>query len=130
MLGLKEIIAEGQEAERKARKLKLEPIALKSPVTVDSIRKMPFLGDLDRTHNYYQVNVQRYLPNYPYKWFFVDSSGFGRDDESALSVTKFVDTLNTLIKEHGNIFGIGIAESGQFQVHIALYVKQNYFGKV
>jgi hypothetical protein len=49
-------------------------------------------------------------------WYFVDSSGFGRADESALTLDAFASIL---IEGHG----YGIIEAGQFQVVIGEYEK-------
>ena len=49
-------------------------------------------------------------------YLFVDSSGFGRSGEGALSAQEFVD----YIYEHDE-FGYGIVEAGQFQVVVATY---------
>jgi len=61
---------------------------------------------------------------YSYAWFFVDSSGFGGDNEPALSATELQRALRFLLLNHDASFGIGIREAGQFQVHIGLYVRK------
>jgi hypothetical protein len=45
---------------------------------------------------------------------FVDSSGYGADDEGALTMAQFIDTIRTL----GAGYAYGIEETGQFQVNI------------
>ena len=47
---------------------------------------------------------------------FVDQSGFGMDDEPALSINQF---LNKVKKG----FGYGIGETGQFQLYIHVFEK-------
>ncbi len=54
--------------------------------------------------------------------WFCDSSGFGSDDEPALSVRQ----LKTKLIEHVECtkqYGYAIVEAGQFQVHIGVFEK-------
>lgn len=48
--------------------------------------------------------------------YFVDSSGFGEDNEPALSLRRFVEKL-----EPG--FGYAVTEAGQFQVYVEKFHK-------
>ena len=52
-------------------------------------------------------------------YLFVDSSGFGRDDEPALSVKEFVQ----YVYDHDDL-AYAIVETGQFQVVIATYARK------
>ena len=49
---------------------------------------------------------------------FVDSSGLGEDNEPALSVRRFLDTVRANMP-HG--YGYGVVEAGQFQVYVQAY---------
>ena len=53
---------------------------------------------------------------------FADSSGFGRDDEMALSVNQFERRLQELLKEHGPMTA-KITNAGMFQVYVGLFKK-------
>ena len=50
--------------------------------------------------------------------FMVDSSGFGADDEPALSVQRFKMKLTHDLDKG---YGYAIVESGQFQVYVQAY---------
>ena len=74
-----------------------------------------------------QADVQKFLPDYPYKWFFVDSSGQLTSDGISLTRDEFRKLLAVYQKEArtaGYEVGVGIAEVGQFQVHVASYLRK------
>lgn len=54
---------------------------------------------------------------------FVDSSGFGQEDEPALTIPKFKSELTRLINENGGAVYTVIREAGQFQVNLGVYKK-------
>lgn len=56
------------------------------------------------------------------KELFVDNSGFGLDDELALTQNQFKKELENLLKEHGQLTA-KITNAGQFQVYIGLFKK-------
>jgi len=70
----------------------------------EGIRKCKIVGNGD-IFGYELVNT-----------YFVDSSGFGADDEPALTFNKFLDKVKV-----GYFYGI--REAGQFQVYIGEYKK-------
>ena len=51
---------------------------------------------------------------------FVDSSGFGRPNERALTQEQFLSRLETLVQEHGPL-AIAIVSEGQFQVYVRVW---------
>lgn len=53
---------------------------------------------------------------------FADSSGFGADNEMALSVSQFERRVQELLKEHGTLTA-KITDVGQFQVYVGLFKK-------
>lgn len=53
---------------------------------------------------------------------FVDSSGFGSENEPALTVSQFEKRLAELLNEHKSLHAF-ITNAGQFQVYITLYKK-------
>ena len=97
----------------------------------ESVR-IPHLGDRPAIRHPFgppmwkRADVRDFLPTYPYKWFFVDSSGMGEEGEAALTVDGFRQLLiefQAKVREDGYELGLGIAEAGQFQVHVAAYVR-------
>jgi len=55
------------------------------------------------------------------KEFFVDSSGFGADDEPALTVTQFERDLLNEIEDSGGVVYSSITRAGQFQVYVGIF---------
>lgn len=53
---------------------------------------------------------------------FADSSGFGQDDEPALSVNQFERRIAELVREHGTLTA-KITGQGMFQVYVGLFKK-------
>jgi hypothetical protein len=53
---------------------------------------------------------------------FTDSSGFGADDEMALSVSQFERKIKELLQAHGKLTA-KITGVGQFQVYVGLFKK-------
>lgn len=51
---------------------------------------------------------------------FTDSSGFGHDDEPALSVNQFESRVQELLQEHGKLTA-KITNVGMFQVYVGLF---------
>jgi hypothetical protein len=98
-----EMQAENDEHYRKAKKAKAQPYIAKTDGD-EGVFKMPFLGV--------------YLPK---GWesiavHFVDSSGWGSENEPALTVKKFLK----LVKK-GN--GYSLRSAGQFQVYVNEFKK-------
>lgn len=94
--------------ERAARKAKgKRPFVLKSMEQLKRFPPFPFpnFGDY-RPEGWVLVET-----------WFVDSSGFGEDDEPALSVRQF---LNKLVVGHG----YAVIEAGQFQVYVGEFAKE------
>jgi len=107
MLSLEQIEAEAREAVKRAAKKNLTPFIVEKE-DLDNMPPFPFpfLGD--------------YVPKgwKQTKEYFVDSSGFGKEGEPALSVSQFTDRL---------IVGRGyaITQMGQFQVYVGEYTKED-----
>lgn len=53
---------------------------------------------------------------------FADSSGFGQDDEYALSVSQFEQRTKELLREHGTLTA-KITGQGMFQVYVGFFKK-------
>ena len=101
MYDLKQIIAMQDESTVKAKKDGLTPYIAKCNKDED-VFKCPNLG-------YYLPKGFEFTEKY-----FVDSSGFGSENEPALSVAQFISKIK-------KGFGYAICESGQFQVYIQEY---------
>ena len=107
------------------------------PEDYDDVRsftkEIPFLGERKQIRDvsgpplWIRGDVREYFPDYPYKWFFVDSSGWGERGARALTIDAFVamaKAYQAAASKRGFITGFGIAEAGQFQVHIAAYLRK------
>lgn len=104
MRAIEEIMAEADEHYRKAKKNKSKPYVAKCNGD-EGVFKMPFLGCYK-----------------PKGWdvsnkYFVDSSGFGADNEPALTVKRF---LSKVIAGRG----YSLAQAGQFQVYVNEFVRE------
>jgi len=82
--------------------------------------KKLFIANEDADKNIFSncPNIPQYKPK-GYKEnqvYFVDKSGFGRDDELALTPSRFL----SMVKKG---MGYAITEEGQFQVYITEYKK-------
>jgi hypothetical protein len=53
---------------------------------------------------------------------FVDSSGFGAENEPALTASQFERELDALLTEHGTLYSF-ILSTGMFQVYVGLFKK-------
>lgn len=88
----------------------------------DRIKNIPFLGSYV-PKGYKRVDAPN-LDTVSFMactegYLFVDASGWGAKGEGALTVQEFVD----YIYKNGDGLSFGIVESGQFQVVIATYKK-------
>ena len=104
MMGERQLRANNDEAYRKARACHAKPYVAETDGD-EGVFKMPALGcykpDGWETSNKY----------------FVDSSGWGSENEPALTVKHFL----TLVKKGR---GYSIASAGQFQVHINEFTRE------
>ena len=116
MLSVQQIMSEQMRATVKAAALKRQPFVVwpGDPELIAHGRareSIPFLG------KYVPFGWKRVLDeNGDPVWYFVDSSGFGRADERALTLDAFASIL---VEGHG----YGIIEAGEFQVVIGEYVR-------
>ena len=101
MLSIESITSQRRKQSRLARKQGLQPFV--AEVNGDeNVVNAPFLG-------HYVPEGWRVTAKY-----FVDNSGFGAEDEPAL-------TLRGFLKRVRAGFGYGIFEAGEFQVYIREY---------
>lgn len=104
MMSLEQIEYENKQAEDIAKAYSKQPYV--AVVDADTyVRSSPFIGNY-KPIGWKQIDVH-----------FVDNSGFGSPSEPALTFEQFVSKVK---KGHG----YAIIETGQFQVHIAEFVKE------
>lgn len=116
MMSIDTIRQIAKEAGAKARKLKLEPYVPSSAdlsEAKDDVKSVtghiPFLGTL----------VPKGWTKTDTVWF-CDSSGFGAEDEPALTPKRFIKELTEFHATHPD-HGYAIEEAGQFQVYVRAY---------
>ena len=106
---------------------------MKATVKAAAMKKLPFVvwpGDRERIQHGHAREAIPFLGKYvPFGWkrladenddpvwYLVDSSGFGRADEPALTLDAFASIL---VEGHG----YGIIEAGEFQVVVGEYVRE------
>jgi len=100
-----------REAARKARNAKREPF-------------VPSLKDINNFPPFPFPNLGPYVPA---GWervedavWFVDSSGWGRSDEPALTVEQLKNELRQYVGENPD-HGFAIVECGQFQCYVSAF---------
>lgn len=113
MMDPRTIQALSDEAARKARRGGQLPYGFFDEAEVDRVEAsgrapLPFLGS--------------YVPR-GYKLvdqLFVDSSGFGCEDEPALTQGQFFARVREHVRD-GNRYFYAVTEAGQFQVYVGVY---------
>lgn len=102
------------EAARAAEDSGLEPLSARGfdpAAPLEFIRRIPFLGDYVPAGWEHPEALEDLL---------VDSSGFGSENEPALTVDQFTKRIQGFARlDDGH--GFGIYEAGQFQVVIRIY---------
>lgn len=127
-----------QQATIDARELSLQPKTFTNAEIEDlqdgdvqSFRDIPNLGQYrDGAWKRYNLNKIKELLPYPgktvdngnkgYGSLFCDASGFGSENEPALTQRELRDTIIELHK-HNSKFGFGIVYVGQFQIEIGVF---------
>lgn len=102
MMDLQTIKRMNNEKAKESKRDNVEPFVIESQEQLNSFEGFPFphIGD-------YRPKGWKLIEKY-----FVDSSGFGRNNEMALSVSQFIKKLKVG-------YGYAIIEAGQFQVYVA-----------
>ena len=101
------------DAGKRSRDLGVSPCRVESPEEVASWPPFPFphMGsactDVDKESERLDT-------------LFVDSSGFGAEDEPALTIRGFKERLSDLCRQHGPLM-CAIEDQGPFQVHVAVW---------
>jgi hypothetical protein len=116
MLDYSQIKEMAQDAAERAEEEGLKPFSIHD-LNLQDVPPFPFpfLGE-------YVPEGWEILPdeNGQQQTFLCDSSGFGDDDEPALSVGQLLRKLEQW-KQSGEDVGFGIVESGEFQIVLGLY---------
>jgi len=136
---IREIQAE--ETARAARLNKAPVVLFSVDTAVDDVRRAPWLGEYVhpnwRLADYGDFRDAIGLSDYaafdrePGIWLFIDKSGMGDRSEPALNGEELDELLPRLVEraeELDETIGVGIVEEGQFQIHIALYVRSVGYG--
>lgn len=101
MMDLATIKAVNKEKTELAKQDNIQPFIIESQGQIDNFKNFPFMHIGDHVPEGWElVNT-----------YFVDASGFGADDEAALSINQFLNKLRVG-------FGYAVTESGQFQVYV------------
>jgi len=75
---------------------------------------IPVIGYMDASDNFQEIAE-----------FFVDASGFGEEDEPALTHDQFENKARKLIESRSPVSVYwAVTEVGQFQVYVTAYVKE------
>jgi hypothetical protein len=116
MYALDTLAAVNSREELKSYVEEHPPVAL---LNLDCIRHAP---------DYAQVNMnllEKVTGLSLIETFFVDSSGFGRDDEPALTYPVFVRKIEALMKKHEPypLFAV-LSGVGQFQVYYSVFIRK------
>jgi len=115
MWDLETIKALNERAQARAKELGLTPHLIRSEVELLAMPPFPFpnIGsdEVEADKRWERIDT-----------LFVDSSGFGSEDEPALTVDQFIEKLRTLVRENkdGGI-RCAIVEEGQFQLYIGVW---------
>lgn len=119
------------EAGRKAEAARRVPVALHLEHLRDEpsfrayCKTLPNLGDY--VSPAFKKVKPRLLMDYPYDAYFVDSLGAWEHTtpEPALSLREFRDALQALCARYDYWYYLGVCSTGEFQVHVGLYVRQS-----
>lgn len=135
MMDIETIVALNKEQGRKAKRNSVKPtqfneedIQQAENGNITPIRKITNLGNyIPKGWKRFNVNELKQKLNLPFDWkfldnggLFVDSSGFGSDNEPALSVNQFLQTVSKLFKIRNDL-GFAICSEGQFQLTVGVY---------
>ena len=108
MMGLQDIKRANREACEVAQRENREPFVASKLTSFENMRMMPNFGDY-RPKGWELVETH-----------FVDSSGFGRPNEPAM-------TINEFMKKVKSGRGYAIIEAGQFQIYVGEFKKTRSF---
>jgi len=116
MMDLRTIRDMADQAARKARRDGREPYGFFDESEVDRVEHggrapLPFLGS-------YVPKGYRLVETY-----FVDSSGFGSENEPALTQRAFFERVRGHVRD-GNPYFYAVTEAGQFQCYVGVFERR------
>lgn len=100
-------------------------------VFANAVKHTPFLGDYVPEGYKYVEALEQIIPDKRYAIFqghllFVDSSGCSDEGEAALVMTQLFDLCKKFfVARKQEPFYLGIWNTGQFQLHLAVFEKEN-----
>ncbi len=115
MMDLQTINSMNAEATRRAKTKKFLPLVLGEQEDVDHLGEpgyvIPNLGD------HCPAGCKML------ETWLCDYSGFGSDNELALTLRQLKDRMKSCIRD-GKTYGYGIVECGQFQLHLGVFERK------
>jgi hypothetical protein len=135
MMDIDTIVALNKEAGNKAKRHGIKPTTFtESGISKIKDGQIECLRDIVNIGNYTPKGWRRFDVNkwveewdlpYSFKFLdkgglFVDSSGFGSDNEPALTVDQLLDVMAQLLTQRSDL-GFGIISEGQFQITIGVF---------
>ena len=138
MMDLETIKYLNKKAGKQAREDDLEPKVLSydeivelEEGSIEPIRSIPNLGThIPSGWKKFNVNKLKDKLAVPDWWYgfkilkggelWCDSSGFGAENEPALTVSQFADVVSKLVKENPHL-GFGLYSTGQFQAGVRVF---------
>lgn len=140
MKSLRQIVLENERVSREAEKEHREPrvfdeeeIRLLKNGSVAPLMTVPFLAHylppgwrrVDGPARFGPSRAYFSGDNEGYGAYFVDSSGFGKESEPALTGEEFITQVVRVGESpRGEEYGWAVVESGEFQVKVALYERE------
>lgn len=110
MMSIEYIVSLRKEAAHEARRMGRVPLQVNPERVEEEIRRVPNLGD-------YRPKGWKLLPRAD---LFVDKSGFGQEDEPALTFRGLCARVRSLLTVEPGL-GFGMIEEGQFQAVIGVF---------
>ena len=135
MMDIETIVAMNKEQGRKAKRNGRAPTQFEEEDIIQAeegilapLKKITNLGNyIPKGWKRFNTNELKDQLGLPYDWkfldnggLFVDSSGFGADNEPALSVRQCLETISKLLRIRDDL-GFAICSEGQFQLTIGVY---------
>jgi len=135
MMDIETIVAMNKKQGRKAKRNGRAPTQFEEEDIIQAeeglltpLKKITNLGNyIPKGWKRFNTNELKDQLGLPYDWkfldnggLFVDSSGFGSDNEPALSVRQCLETISKLFRIRGDL-GFAICSEGQFQLTIGVY---------
>lgn len=135
MMDIETIVAMNKEQGRKAKRNGRGPTQFEEEDIIQAeeglltpLKKITNLGNyIPKGWKRFNTNELKDQLGLPYDWkfldnggLFVDSSGFGSDNEPALSVRQCLETISKLLRIRDDL-GFAICSEGQFQLTIGVY---------